>query len=100
MKEYRVKSEMAPHLIYVLERDKVPYQYYTPKGKSCFLFYVQANTHHFKILMEDAYCEKQRHESISNIPVYSDRTIKNREKLERLQRIYNRRGFMRLKKPV
>ena len=98
MKEYKVKSEMAPHLIYVLERDEIPYQYYTPKGKNYFLFYAEANTHHFKILMEDAYCEKQRHESISNIPVYSDRTIGNREKLERLQRIYKWRGFMRLKK--
>ena len=61
MKEYRVKAEMAPHLIFVLDRDHVRYQYYTPKGEDYFLFYVDANSHHFKILMEDAHCEKQRH---------------------------------------
>lgn len=98
MKEYRVKQEMAPHLIFVLDRDHVRYRYYTPKGEDYFLFYVDANSHHFKILMEDAHCEKQRHQHISNIPVYSERTIANREKLERLQRINGRRGFIRLRK--
>ena len=38
MKEYRVKAEMAPHLIFVLDRDHVRYQYYTPKGEDYFLF--------------------------------------------------------------
>lgn len=98
MKEYKVKTEMAPHLIFVLDRDHIRYQYYTPKGEDYFLFYVGANSHFFKILMEDAHCEKQRHQHISNIPVYSERTIANREKLERLQRINGRRGFIRLRK--
>ena len=49
MKEYKVKTEMAPHLIFVLDRDHIRYQYYTPKGEDYFLFYVDANSHFFKI---------------------------------------------------
>ena len=98
MKEYRVKKEIAPHLIFVLERDKVPYQYYCPEGETHFLFLVDANSRYFKILMEDAYCEEQRHRHVSCIPVYSARTLRNTDKLKRLKKLNGKTGFVLLRR--
>lgn len=91
----KVSSAMKPYIAYVLERDKIPYQ--TKEMSGFWLFQMDITNRRFTEVLEDALCEKQRNKYISRIPVYSFRTLMNSEKLERLMKLNQRRGYHILK---
>lgn len=96
-KEFNVSATMAPHLIFVLERDKVRYKYHLNEDGS-FIFLAELSGKQFHIMMEDALCERQRSKTWSRIPIYSNRTLRNSEKRKRLMRLNNSNAFGVLKK--
>ena len=74
----KVSSAMEPYIKFVLERDGIPYQ--MEKRPDFWLFQMD-----------------MRNKYISRIPVYSFRTLMNRDKLERLMALNQRRGYHILK---
>ena len=86
---------MEPYIEGVLKRDRIPYQR-KHKGDHAE-FGVAISNRRFQEVVEDALCEKQKAESHSSIPVYSLRTVRNREKRTRLAAWYGRNGFRILK---
>lgn len=91
----RVSSAMEPYIKFVLKRDGILYK--AKKISDYWLFQMDISNHRFTEVLEDALCEKQRNKYISRIPVYSFRTLMNREKLERLMKLNQRRGYHILK---
>lgn len=90
----RIGNEMWCYLEIVLKRDEIPYEYHKESG------YVETHisARRFKEAVEDAFCEKQRSESLGNIPVYSLKTMKDKEKVKRLMKINGSRSFVILRK--
>lgn len=78
----KVSSVMKPYIEFVLKRDEIPYK--MKRKSDCWLFQMDISNRRFTEVLEDALCEKQRSRYISHIPVYSFRTLMNREKLGRL----------------
>ena len=90
-KKRKISSVMEPYIRNVLERDKIPYRS-TVKNDG-FVFYMPLTNRQFTEVLEDALCEKQRSESKSRIPVYSARTLLNREKRSRLMNLNGKQCF-------
>lgn len=91
---FNVSREMKEYVEQVLKRDDIPYQF-TESGNSVT---VPLSGNRFHIVVEDALCEKQRHDCSPHIPVYSYRTLMNRDKLNRLRTINKTNGFIILRK--
>ncbi|MCC2255961.1 hypothetical protein LKD70_16335 [Ruminococcus sp. CLA-AA-H200] len=79
-------------LIHVLKRDNIAYSL-ADDGT-----FDLPDTVNLDELAEDAACEEQRQTTVAKVPVYSKRTLENKEKLERLQAFYGKRGFHVLQK--
>lgn len=90
-KKRKVSSAMEPYVRFVLQRDKIPFS--VEQNGNDYLFAIPVSSRRFTEVIEDALCEKQRESYLSRIPVYSARTLKNREKLKRLMRLNNRQGY-------
>lgn len=86
---------MEPYIESVLQRDQIPYQ--RKRKEDHTEFWLDISNRRFREVVEDALCEKQRMESCSKTPVYSMRTIRNREKRNRLALFYGKKGFHILK---
>ena len=54
---------------------------------------IECSEERLEEVLEDAKCEAQRNATQARIPVYSYRTVKNPEKLERLKKLYGKNGF-------
>lgn len=91
---FKVSKEMREYVEQVLKRDKIPYQF-DNEGTSVI---VPVSGNRFHIVVEDALCEKQRHDCSPHIPVYSYRTLMNQNKLNKLRTINKTRGFIVLRK--
>ena len=89
---YEQESSKSQYLIHVLERDNVSY---VVTGDGTFVLPDDVD---LTEMTEDILCEEQRQSTESKIPVYSKKTLENKEKLERLQEYYGRKGFHVLKK--
>lgn len=84
---YKAKPGKAEYLLHVLKRDGI---IYTVNGNVTF---VLPDNIDLEELEEDIACEEQRQGTQTKIPVYSKRTLENKEKLSRLQEYYGKRGF-------
>lgn len=84
---YKVEAGKAEYLLHVLKRDEINY---TVNGNVTFVLPDDIN---LEELEEDIACEEQRQGTQAKIPVYSKRTLENKEKLSRLQEYYGKKGF-------
>lgn len=84
---YKVEAGKAEHLLHVLKRDGINY---TVNDNGTFVLPDDIN---LEELEEDIACEEQRQGTQAKIPVYSRRTMENKEKLSRLQEYYGKKGF-------
>ena len=84
---YKVEDGKTEYLLHVLKRDKIDY---TQTGNVVFNLPDNIN---LEELEEDIACEEQRQGTQAKIPVYSRRTMENKEKLSRLQEYYGKKGF-------
>lgn len=94
-KKRKVSSAMKPYIEFVLKRDGIPYE--AERESDYWMFTMSISNRRFTEVLEDALCEKQRNQYKSRIPVYSFRTLKNRDKLERLMCLNQKRGYHILK---
>lgn len=94
-KKRKVSSAMKPYIEFVLKRDRIPYE--AKRESDYWMFTMSISNRRFTEVLEDALCEKQRNQYKSRIPVYSFRTLKNRDKLERLMCLNQKRGYHILK---
>jgi len=90
-KKRKVSSAMEPYVRFVLQRDEIAFS--VEKNGNDYFFTIPVSSRRFTEVIEDALCEKQRDCYLSRTPVYSARTLKNREKLKRLMRLNNRQGY-------
>lgn len=93
----RITTEInkKKYIKFVLERDHITYEIIA-KGEGELLLEIPDNTN-VEELMEDILCEQQRDHTESKIPVYSYRTLLNKDKRDRLMKYYGKRGFHVLK---
>ena len=89
--ERKVSCYMRPHIETIFARDNIAHEFIS--SENGFICKTDLSKTEFTEVLEDAFCEIQRSESKSNIPVYSLRTIQNKEKLNRLMRMNKRNGF-------
>ena len=95
-REIKVSKVMWPYVQIVLDRDHLTYE--TIKGESNrILLAFDGSSRRYTEVLEDALCEKQRAEGLFDIPVYSYRTLRNREKRDRLLKLNKKRGYYVLK---
>lgn len=87
-KEGNIKRE---YILHVLERDKIRYSI-NDDGDFDLPDDIDLTE-----LAEDVMCEEQRQNTEAKIPVYSKRTLENKEKLLRLKAFYGKNGFHVLK---
>lgn len=87
-KEGNIKRE---YILHVLERDKINYSV-TDDGDFSLPGDIDLTE-----LAEDVMCEEQRQNTEAKIPVYSKRTLENKEKFARLKAFYGKNGFHVLK---
>ena len=79
----------------ICRRDCIPYAITTVEcGEISLEISTQVNVDE---LLEDALCEQQRDQTNAKLPVYSFRTLRNKEKLERLMDYYGKKGVHVLK---
>ena len=83
----------------ICERDQIPF---TVNGETEDMVEVSITCSEDRLLevLEDAMCERQRDETAAKIPLYSYRTLKNKEKLHRLQALNGKKGFHVLKQDM
>lgn len=83
----------------VCERDQIPFKV---DGETDDMVEVSITCSEDRLLevLEDAMCERQRDETTAKIPVYSYRTLKNKEKLHRLQALNGKKGFHVLRQDI
>lgn len=84
---YKVEAGKAEYLLHVLKRDRINY---TQSGNVVFNL---SDDIDIDELEEEIKCEEQRQKTQAKIPVYSKRTLENKEKLSRLQEYYEKKGF-------
>ena len=100
MKSVRVSNVMWPYVHKVLARDGYSDMSFQTTKNGIFLEVDGMSNRRFSEVIEDAKCEKQRHEQNSGIPVYSYRTLKNKGKRNRLFAMNGKRGFHVLRQDV
>lgn len=88
MRQFKVSEGMLPYVLTVLERDKI--SYVVDDG----WITVPLSGNQFHIIVEDAACEKERR----FIPVYSYRTLRDKEKFARLRELNKTPAFHLLQK--
>lgn len=98
MKQIYVSKKMKPYVQFVMERDKIPFEFST--NKKGYVLSFNGSNKDFTEVLEDALCEKQREESNSTIPVYSYNTLKNEKKRNRLMKLNRRKGFVVLRSDI
>ena len=89
---YKEENNKREYLIHVLKRDKIRYSITEDGG------FVLPDGIDLAELADDVACEEQRQSTEAKIPVYSKRTLENKEKLLRLKAFYGKNGFHVLKK--
>ena len=87
----KISCFMKPYIEEVFIRDEIAYEFIPYENG--FMCRTELSKTGFTEALEDAFCEIQKEESCSNIPVYSLRTLQNKEKLNRLMRMNKRNGF-------
>lgn len=92
----KIGGRMWPYVKAVLDRDDIQYNYEQDTG----LVNAEASARRFKEAVEDAFCEIQFKKSGSVIPVYSLKTVKNPEKLKRLQKLNGTDSYVLLSKDI
>lgn len=81
---------------HVCDRDNINYQI-VDENESEITIEIDLSEDAVEEFEEDVLCEKQRQETESKLPVYSYRTLTNREKRDRLMAFYGKRGFHTLR---
>lgn len=94
----KLGENMWRYLKSVFERDGIDqYTYDASTGE----VKADISARRFKEALEDAFCEKQSQEYYDgHIPVYSLKTVKNRKKMNKLQKFYGLRSYVILDKDV
>ena len=100
MKSVRVSNVMWPYVHRVLERDGYSDISFETTKNGIILEVDGMSNRRFTEVVEDAKCEKQRHEQNSGVPVYSYRTLKNKGKHKWLLALNGKRGFHVLKQDI
>lgn len=77
---------------HVCDRDSIPYQIIESDTENATVEF-DVNEEQLEELEEDALCEKQKNDAHSMIPVYSYRTLVNKEKRDRLMSFYGMKGY-------
>lgn len=90
------KTVYKESCVHVLERDQVKYSVHSDNESE--IQFCIPDSINSDILTEDIACEEQRQQSQAKIPVYSKRTLEDKEKLERLRNYYGKKGFHVLEK--
>ena len=89
MKGRKVSAFMLPYVEFVLKRDNIPY---AVEGISNEVV-TNLSSRQFTVVVNDALCEVQRQEAATKCPVYSLKTLRNKEKFARLQRLNGTNAF-------
>lgn len=92
MKMFKVSLVIWPYIKKVLIRDGIAYSVNSLNNKT-ILLHAGISARRFTEVLEDALCEKQRETTNSKIPVYSYRTLKNKDKRKRLIQVNEKSGF-------
>lgn len=100
MKSAKVSDVMWPYVHKVLERDGYSNMSFKSTNDGIILEVEGMSNRRFSEVVEDAKCEKQKHEQSSGIPVYSYRTLKNKRKRKRLFALNGKRGFHVLRQDI
>ena len=90
-----ISEGLTKYVKIICQRDHIPHTITTVEdGKFSLKIPTQVNADE---LLEDVLCEQQRDQTNAKIPVYSYRTLSDKEKLERLMDYYGKKGFHVLK---
>jgi len=90
----KVSKELHPYVIWVLERDGIPYSA-QDKGGYTEILTDGISSRRFNNVVEDAKCEKERRESsCPGIPVLSYRAAMNTRRMSRLLDSYGSNCFV------
>lgn len=81
---------------HVCDRDNINYQI-VEANESEITIEIDLSEDAAEEFEEDVLCEQQRQGTESKLPVYSYRTLVNKEKRDRLMGFYGKRGFHTLK---
>lgn len=102
MKEkiYSVSQSNLPYFEKVCMRDDIEYKILSPNKKGVDVLIKDISDRKFKVILEDSICERERKKNKNDIPVYSLRTIKNKEKIKRLMKINQKSCFHVLSKDI
>lgn len=93
----KVSKELHPYVVWVLERDEIPYSAKDMGGYMEFSL-DGISSRRFSNVIEDAKCEKERREGPTpNIPVLSYRAAMNTERMRKLLNFYGKHCFVILK---
>ncbi len=92
MKMFNVSLAIWPYMKNVLERDDIIYSVHYINHEKLLLD-ANISARRFTEVMEDTLCEKQRETTRSKVPVYSYRTLKNKDKRKRLINLNGKTGF-------
>lgn len=98
-KKIIVSPVMYPYVVNVLKRDHINHTFQKDSDRNCY-YLKGVSKKQFTVILEDALCEKQRNQTISKIPVYSYRTLKDKKKRNRLMALNRRKGFHILKADI
>lgn len=90
----RIGGEMYQYMKIVLDRDNIQHEYRPDTGE----IVSSMSARRFKEALEDAFCEKQKADRHSRIPVYSAKTLRNKKKVERLMKLNGTTSFVILHK--
>ena len=90
-RSYLINQELLPFYKKVCKRDEIDYHIICKDGT--FFLDAAISNRQFRILREDAVCEKECEASQTKIPVYSYRTLKNPNKFKRKTCQYIDRRF-------
>lgn len=90
----KVSKELHPYVVWVLERDGIPY-FAKDMGEYTEFCLEGVSSRRFTNVVEDAKCEKERRESNTpNIPVLSYRAAMNTRRMKKLLDFYRADCFV------
>ena len=85
MKKYFVPEGMKDFLSIVFKRDFIPYLFFEVDERQYVS--VPLSCRQYRVMLEDAECERERSMHRSNVPIYSFRTLMNQKKFHRLRQL-------------
>ena len=97
-RSYLINQELLPFYKKVCKRDEIDYHIICKDGT--FFLNAAISNRQFRILREDAVCEKECEASQTKIPVYSYRTLQNPNKFKRLRKVNGRTTFRIMEKDL